>query len=176
MKKKFFHLLNLTILNSHILLKFCGSKASHRLQTDNCDEYGRTCWTAAMHPKNCRYAISFCDKIGCPEESSHQHLPIITATRMDGVVCHARTKKRNCIQSAKSVMLGCASQDVSKTVTQRHISRYTVTTMGYTRRFTMYIKHLLIRYVKFLYQVPSLLQCIMYFLSQLCCFILALNI
>jgi hypothetical protein len=28
-------------------------KVSHRLQTDNCDKYGRTCWTAAMHSENC---------------------------------------------------------------------------------------------------------------------------
>ena len=121
-------------------------KASHRLQTANCEKYGRTCWTAAMYPKTCRYAISFCDKIGCLEDTSHQHLPTITATRMDCVVCHACTKRR-WIQSAKSVTLGCASQDFSKTVTQRHIVRYWVTTTGYTRTFIMNAEHLLIRYI-----------------------------
>jgi len=98
-------------------------KVSHRLQADNCDEYGRTCWTTATHPKSCRYATSFCNKSGCLEDSSHQHLPTTSATRMDCVVCHACTNKRCWIQSAKSGTLDCASQNVSKTVTQRHISR-----------------------------------------------------
>jgi len=63
-------------------------------------------------------------RIGHLEESSPQHWPTKTETRMDDVVCHAHTKKRCRIrQSAKSVKLDCAYQDISKTTTQRQSSR-----------------------------------------------------
>jgi hypothetical protein len=32
-------------------------------------------------------------RLGCLEESSHQHWPTTTETRMDCVVCHGHTKK-----------------------------------------------------------------------------------
>jgi hypothetical protein len=53
-KKLFFHFLDLTVLNSYILLMSCGSKLSHRLQADTCEEYGRVCWTASTTTTICR--------------------------------------------------------------------------------------------------------------------------
>jgi hypothetical protein len=52
MEKLFFHLIYLKILKSQILLKFHGSKPSHRLKA--CEEYCRACWTTAVSTANCR--------------------------------------------------------------------------------------------------------------------------
>ena len=100
-KKLFCHFLILKIPTatcswSPVVLKF----HTETSQTDTCQEYERNCWTAATPTTNCRKAISF--------ESSCQHWPTTIETRMDCLACHACTKNRCRIQSAKSVTLGCA--------------------------------------------------------------------
>jgi hypothetical protein len=62
-------------------------------------------------------------RIGRLEESSPQHWPTKTKTRMDIVMCVMPIQRRDAESKAKSVNLGCAYQDISNTTTQRHSSR-----------------------------------------------------
>jgi hypothetical protein len=65
-KKLFFHLLDLTILNSHILLKSCGSNLSHRDFRLTLVRNMVVSWTATTPTGTCRQAISFGDKNWSP--------------------------------------------------------------------------------------------------------------
>jgi hypothetical protein len=94
MKKLFFHLLHLTILNSHILVKSCGSKLSHRdfrltLVRNMVELAGPQ--SRPLQPAGRPSALA--TRIGRLQESSRQHWPTTIEKRMDCVVCHARTKK-----------------------------------------------------------------------------------
>ena len=122
--KLLFHIFDLTILNSDILLNSCGSKLSHRdfrltLVRNMVQLAGPQ--PRPLQPVGRPSALA--TRIGRLEESSRKHWPTTTEKRMDCVVCHARTKKRRRIQSAKRVMLECAYHDASKTITQRHSYR-----------------------------------------------------
>jgi hypothetical protein len=94
-KKLFFHFLDLTVLNSYILLTSCGPKLSHRdfrltIVRDMVEVAG-----PQPRPQQCVGRPSvLATRIGRLEESSLQHWPTTTEKRMDCVVCHARTKKR----------------------------------------------------------------------------------
>jgi hypothetical protein len=93
-EKAVFHLLDLTILNSHILLKSCGSKLSHRdfrlTLVRNMVEYARP------QPRPLKPVV-----VACPYKKDAEFR-----------------------RSAKRVMLVCVYQDASKTTTQRHSSRW----------------------------------------------------
>jgi hypothetical protein len=99
-KKLFFHLLDLTVLNSHILLKSCGCKLS---QTDFQPTLVRNMVKFAGQQPCPLQAVgrpsALATRIGHQEESSHHHWPTATEKRIDCVVCHACTKKRCQIQT-----------------------------------------------------------------------------
>jgi hypothetical protein len=99
-KKLFFHLLDHTILNSHFLLKYCGSKLS---QIDFRLTLVRNVVELAG-PQPCPLQTAcglsaLATRIVHLEECSCLHWPTTTETRMDCVVCHAHTKKRRQIQT-----------------------------------------------------------------------------
>jgi hypothetical protein len=100
MNKLFFHFLDLTVLNSYILLTSCGSKLSHRdfrlSLVRNMVEF------AGPQPRpqqSVSRPSALATRIGHLEESSHQHWPTTTEKMMDCVVCHACIKKRRRIQT-----------------------------------------------------------------------------
>jgi hypothetical protein len=93
-KKLFFHLPDLTILNSHILLKSCGSKLSHRdLRLTLVRNMVQFAGPQPCPLQSVGRPLALARRIGRLEESSHQHWPTATEKRMDCVVCHARTKR-----------------------------------------------------------------------------------
>jgi hypothetical protein len=99
-KKLFFHLLDQTILNSHILLKSCGSNISHRdfrltLVRNMVELAGPQ--PRPLQPVGRPSALV--TKIGCLEESSRQHWPTTSDKMMICVVCHSRKKKRRRVQT-----------------------------------------------------------------------------
>jgi len=111
-------------LNSHIFLKSCGSKVSHR-------DFRLTLMRnvvelAGLQPcplKTMGRPSALAKRIGCLEDSSHQHRPP-TTEGIDRAVRQSHITKQCRIQTAKSIMLGFAYHDISKTITQRPSSRH----------------------------------------------------
>ena len=111
-------------LNSHILLKSCGSKGSHRDFRLTLVRNMVTCWTTAMSTKDHGKAISFGDKNWSP---TGQQSPALASYNWEDRLCSVKPIQRNdaeCRQTAKSAMLGSAYHDISKTITQRPSSRH----------------------------------------------------
>jgi hypothetical protein len=125
MKKLFFHLLDLIILNSHILLTSCGSKLSHR---DFRLIFVKNMVALAGPQPHPQQSVSrpsaLATRTGRLEESSHQHWSTTIEKRMGCIVSHARTK---------SAMLDCVYKDASKTITQRHSCKVTMRYSGDSR-------------------------------------------
>jgi hypothetical protein len=95
MKKFFIHLLDLTILNSYILLRSCGSKLSHSdVRLTPVRNMVESAGPQPSPQRSVGRPLALATRIGRLEESSHQHCPTTTEKRLDCVVCHARTKKR----------------------------------------------------------------------------------
>jgi hypothetical protein len=118
-KKLFFHFLDLTVLNSDILLLSCGSKLSH----GDCRLTLMRNMVELSGPQPCPLqsvgrASSLVTIIGHLEENNHQYWSTTTEKSMGGVVfMPVRTGEIEFKQSAKSIMLGCAYHDVSKAIT-----------------------------------------------------------
>jgi hypothetical protein len=95
MKKLFFHLLDLTILNSFILLSSCGAKHSHRdfrlALVRNVLEHAAVCRPCPKRPLGRPPAVS--STIFRLEEASLHHWPTSSAKRMNCHVCSACGKK-----------------------------------------------------------------------------------
>jgi len=111
-KKLFFKLLYLKIQNNQIL-KSRDSKFSHR-------DFGLVRNIAGPQPSPLQTVgipSALMTRLGCLEESSHQHWPTTTETRMDCVVCHGHTKKM-LNSKCQNHSTGCVYQDVSNTITQ----------------------------------------------------------
>ncbi|PNF17185.1 hypothetical protein B7P43_G06584 [Cryptotermes secundus] len=95
-KKLFFHLLDLTILNSFIVLSSCGAKISHRdfrlTLVRNMLEHAATCRPRPQGPLGRPPALS--STIYRLEEASRQHWPNHSDKRLNCRVCSARGKRR----------------------------------------------------------------------------------
>ncbi|PSN55836.1 PiggyBac transposable element-derived protein 4 [Blattella germanica] len=93
-KKLFFHLTDLTILNSYILLTSCGAKQTHRdfrlrLVLELVEQGGRQ-----TRPSP-RVGRPMSSRVARLEESDKKHWwPTISTTRMNCTVCYNKNMKR----------------------------------------------------------------------------------
>jgi len=124
-KKLFLHLLDLAILNSHILRSSCGGKkVSHRdfryTLVRNMLAYAgpeRRIPRPLGKPPNVESHVARLEVCGS------KHWPIPSETQLRCRVCKARVWQRMCSWSAVSVKWDCAlKKNVLKITTQRHTS------------------------------------------------------
>jgi hypothetical protein len=104
-KRLFFHFLDLKILNSHILLKSCGSNLSQRLPTDTGEKYGRVSQTTVSPTATCRRALSFGDKNWSPWR---EQSPALAHTwQEDELCCVSRPYEKEAPSSNKVRKMWC---------------------------------------------------------------------
>jgi hypothetical protein len=106
--KLFFHLLDLTILNSFILLSSCGAKLSHRdfrlTLVRNMLEHAARGPPRTQCPMGRPPALS--TTLSRLDEASRHHWPTSSAQRMLCRVCSARGKKRSIMTKCMKCKVG----------------------------------------------------------------------
>jgi hypothetical protein len=107
-KKLFFHLLDLTILNSYILLSSCGAKLSHRdfriALVRNMLEHAGRGPPRPQRPVGRPPALS--TRVSRLEEANRQHWPTSSPKRMNCRVCSGRGKRRSILTKCKKCDVG----------------------------------------------------------------------
>jgi len=123
MKKLFFHLLNLAILNSYILNSSCeGKKISHRFSIYPHEEYVGTVGTKQIIWRKLSTLPNVESHIARLKACSSTHWPILSETQLRCHVCNARAVTQK-FSSAISVKWDCVIKEhVLKTTTLRYSS------------------------------------------------------
>jgi hypothetical protein len=93
-KKQFLCPLNLTFLNSHILLSSVVLNSCRDIWLTIVINMIERAGTQLCPQQTYRQAIDLAARIGCLEKNSHQHQRTATGKRMDSEGCNAQTQKR----------------------------------------------------------------------------------
>ena len=124
--KLFFHRLELTVLNSWILLSLCGAKYTHQdfrlLLVRNLNEEAgksqdhptaRLVGRASVGAKN---VLQF-------ESCHNKHWPVKLSTQLRCRLCSSRSQRKGTVYKCADVMWACASCLVSWNITQKQICK-----------------------------------------------------